>query len=220
MKGIAALIALAVGGGLLIYFMSRRGNSAGLPADVEEWTEEYKEWYESQQPDTTYKGEPLPEYPTEPGIYGLFPDPNDGYMWIEKSQWPTEVVEPEYVPEVEPVKELYTEIPGELIPITGGPGSWYDIRKIEETLGWTEAQYAEQVAQIRTIPGIERTSEQAYAGGYTTEYKMGEAEYYRYILEQEGGSRVAGVLVPPADWGGSVTQYAQHLMDRMKLQGY
>jgi len=143
----------------------------------------------------------------EPGIYEI---PLDDYFKdsSQSQQIPLPAPEPTIGT---PEKPLTTEIPGGLIPHTG-TGSWYEIRNIEEVLGWSPDEYVRMQEKIRTTPAVSRTAEMQYAGGYSDTMAQAEAAVdFRTQVINLGGTYRSGILVVPSDFEGSVTEFAQYV---------
>lgn len=199
--------AMAIGGlaigGLALYFFSRgkapAAAGAGGTFSVDGYTFDIPKepgTYEFEIPaggNGGNGGELLPEYVPPPAYPTQAPSADEFY------------------PLGSPENPLYAEIPQQMIPYTG-PGSWYEIRRIEETLGWTPEEYVEQRAIIRETPAQERTVEQQYAAGYSdTMEQAQEAVDFKTRVQLYGGEYIGGILVPPDTWGGSVTEFAQYV---------
>jgi len=130
-------------------------------------------------------------------------------------------------------ENLTTLIPGELIPLVGGDGSWYSQRKISEVLGWTPEQYnqgwlvviGEKLGGVG--PGAAGTAgmtkEAIYAYGYAD--TMEKANYIRErenLITKTGGSWLGGVLQAPAafaDVQSPITDYSNWLDEILAKQG-
>ena len=194
------LVAIAAIGGLAFYFFTRKsGSGTGAGGTITIGDETY----------------PIP---TEPGTY-VFPgnggNGDNGMLvpeYVPPPTYPTQApTADELYPLGTPENPLYAEIPGELIPHSG-PGGWYEIRNIEETLGWTPERFQEEMAIIRTTPSDERTVEQQYAGGYADTMEQAQRGVdFKERVKLYGGDYVGGILVPPDNWGGSVTEFSKYV---------
>jgi hypothetical protein len=200
MKGILGIIAIAALGGIVLWFMSRKSAAGG------------------GTPSATSGGQELNMVETSPGVWEISWPTNGGAGGELLPEYVPPVTYPTQAPEGNelyqlgtPENPLYTTIPGELIPQTG-PGSWYEIRKIEEVLGLTPVEYTEMIQEIRVTPPAERTVEQTYAGGYADTLQQAEAVVdFKQRVGVYGGEYVHGVLVPPATWSGTVTEFANYV---------
>ncbi|MCP8305337.1 MAG: hypothetical protein H3Z50_07745, partial [archaeon] len=97
----------------------------------------------------------------------------------------------------------------------------YYSRNIKEVLGWTLATFLEQMKLIRTLPAGSLTAEQMYAVGMYPDMKTARRrKAYNDLVNSTGGSWDNGVLTPPPDWEGSVTDYSKWLSDQLDSMGF
>jgi hypothetical protein len=203
MAKILGLLLAAAGVGIILYFISKKSGTA----EAEPYTVNVGEGTEALTltPGThclTWRDGKMVEVPCDEETAGL-------------TDTSTEIPSTPVAEIGTPENPLTAEIPGELIPQTG-PGSWYEIRKIEEILGWTPEQYEAEIEYIRTIPGEERTVEENYAGGYAENMAQAQNQVdFAAMNAQLGGSYQAGILTPPMWWEGSVTGWANYVRNTL-----
>lgn len=126
-----------------------------------------------------------------------------------------------------PQENLFAEIPPERISMVGGDSSWYERRHISEKLSWTPEQYLKGWHTVigekfggtgAGIPGSELSAKALYAYGYSPTMEHAQGQITRnQMIAQLGGSWQGGVLTPPADFKGSVTEFSD--LVREKLRG-
>lgn len=125
-----------------------------------------------------------------------------------------------------PVENLYTTIPPEMIPMIGGGDSWYERREISEKLGITPEAYLLRYGEIIGErfggfgPGIQShkmTAIDYYAYGYVNTMAGGKRKVEaNKLIEESGGSYSGGLLTPPTDYSGSVTDYANWINQQIR----
>jgi len=205
------LVAVAAIGGLALYFFSKKsGTGSGDPGVGR----------------LTIDGETY-EFPLTPGEHVISRAGNGNGGDDLAPEYVPPILHETQAPEADPTYQLgtpenplYADTSGLTMIPHVGVGSWYEIRDIEQQFGLSPAEFQEELAVIRSTNTADKTADQLLISGEQTTREGAErSEDFRERVKLYGGEYVGGVLVPPDNWGGSVTEYAQYVRSSIDRTG-
>lgn len=206
MDKMLGILAVLVGGGILVWFLSRESSSADVSESGQSATDQYGNEY------TVGYDENGNLILTIPGGGGTSGDGEESAEYVPPTIYETQAPDAD---ETQPLGSEENPLYIDTSELTLLPADyWYEERQIEETLGWTEEEYEEEITTVRKLQAAgvapsTMTDEQAYAAGYTTQEELEDETVAKYqeALAALGGSWQGGALTPPADYEGTSTAF-------------